>query len=100
MASSRKPIRLGEALVPVLGELGISRELKKWQLVRDFQKLVGEPIGTHARAYRVADDVIYVQVDNSTWLSQLYLVKEQIVKKLNAGAGEELIRDLRFSLVS
>jgi len=84
----------------VLGELGISRELKKWQLVRDFQKLVGEPIGTHARAYRVADDVIYVQVDNSTWLSQLYLVKEQIVKKLNAGAGEELIRDLRFSLVS
>lgn len=84
----------------MLGELGISRELKKWQLVRDFQKLVGEPIGTHARAYRVADDVIYVQVDNSTWLSQLYLVKEQIVKKLNAGAGEELIRDLRFSLVS
>jgi predicted nucleic acid-binding Zn ribbon protein len=100
MAPSRKPIKLAEALGLALGELGMSRELKKWQLVRDFPKLVGEPIGTHARAWRVAEDVVYVEVDNSTWLSQLHLIKDQIVKKLNAGAGEELIRDVRFTLRS
>mgnify|MGYP001098695262 CR=1 FL=1 len=100
MAQLKKPIRLKELIDSALAELGIGKELKRWQLVKDFGKIVGDHINTHAKAYKIADGELYVQVDSPSWMNQLYLIKDEIIKKLNNSVGEDLIKDIRFNLIS
>ncbi|MEO0226306.1 MAG: DUF721 domain-containing protein [candidate division WOR-3 bacterium] len=96
----KKPIRLKHLLNTAFTELGIDKEIKKWELVRDFKLIVGESIGQHTQAYRIADEVIYIKVDNPVWLSQLYLIKDEIIKKLNQYIGDDLVKDIKFSITS
>ncbi len=98
MAKSKKPVRIKSALNRALVELGISDELPRWRLVKDFGKIVGDRIATHAEAFKTADGILYVRVDGPSWMNQLYLIKEDIIEKLNEAAGRNFVKDIKFFL--
>ena len=47
---------------------------------------VGETIAKHARAIRVKDSVLWVEVEHPIWRSELHYRKQQILDILNAKA--------------
>lgn len=98
MAQFKKPARLKEALSQALQELGMADEITRWQLVKDFGKIAGEKIAQHAQAYKTGEGILYVLVDSPSWMNQLYLIKDEVVKKMNDAIGRNVVKDIRFSL--
>jgi predicted nucleic acid-binding Zn ribbon protein len=87
--------RLGDILkilarkYPALSKrMGEAKALSRWD------SAVGPIIAKHARAVRVEDKVLWVEVDHPIWKSELHHRKRQILDLLNrqdgAGGSEKL----------
>jgi predicted nucleic acid-binding Zn ribbon protein len=89
---------VGEVLTGVLRSLGLSEALARQEALMRWPDVVGARIAQVARAVAVSGDVLFVRVDSSAWLSELSLMKHDILKRLNAGRNEGRIERIVFTL--
>jgi len=67
----------------------LSRRIHEAQALGHWEKAVGPVIAKHARAIRVENGVLWVEVDHPAWKSELHHRKQQVLEKLNAvGAAQ------------
>ena len=67
------------------------RELKIWQV---WSSAVGEQIARRATPVAIRDGLLTVTVSAAPWMQQLTFLKKKIIDKINAAAGEDLVRDI------
>jgi len=76
----------------------LSKRMGEAQALGRWEKAVGPVIGKHARAVRVENGVLWVEVDHPIWKSELHHRKRQILEILNREGGatpdEEKLQDL------
>lgn len=89
--------RIGGFLRSTLRELGIQERILEQQTLAKWAATVGPQIAASSRAEAVRDGVLFVSCKSSMWSSELSLHTIDIVKKLNAAVGKELVKDIRFS---
>lgn len=97
-SGGRGAYRVGELLPRVLKELGVSGELASREALAAWDTLVGEHISAVTRPTAVSRGVLFVRVASSAWLSELQMMKHDILRRLNAGRSEWRIRRIVFSL--
>jgi len=97
-SSSRKPQPVGEILDNLLQKLGIAEEVARQEVLHRWGPTVGEKIAAVSRAVAVSGDVLFVQVDSSAWMNELNLMRHDILRRLNAGAGDGRIERIVFTL--
>ena len=94
-----------ERLIHILGKIqqkypAFNKRLKEAEAVGRWDATVGAIIAKHARAFRVQDGVLWVEVDHSIWRSELHHRKHQILDALNAGipteSAEKPLTDILF----
>ncbi len=61
-----------------------SRRLGEAEALGRWEAAVGPIIARHARAIKVKDQVLWVEVDHAIWKSELHHRKQQILDILNA----------------
>ncbi|OFZ22030.1 MAG: hypothetical protein A2X94_16400 [Bdellovibrionales bacterium GWB1_55_8] len=71
-------LRKVQAQNPVL-----SKRIKEAEALSRWEIAVGPQIAKHARAVRVHDSCLWVEVDHPIWRSELHHRKRQILEKLN-----------------
>ncbi|MGZ3697805.1 MAG: DUF721 domain-containing protein [Bdellovibrionota bacterium] len=74
----------------------IAQRLKEAGAVSYWDEVVGPQIAKHARALRVQDSVLWVEVDHPVWRSELHHRKRQILEKMNDKSKAESLKDLFF----
>ena len=94
----KEPRRIGDILQGVLKDLGIDEEVARQEVVERWASVVGEKIASVAKAVAVSGDVLFVQVASSAWMNELNLMRHDILKRLNAGAGKGRIERIVFTL--
>ncbi|MBC7387344.1 MAG: DUF721 domain-containing protein [Cryobacterium sp.] len=62
----------------------LQKRLEEALAVDAWEKTVGTQIANHARALKVEDGVLWIEVDHSVWRTELHHRKRQILEKLNA----------------
>jgi|GEM_PF-1606131 len=72
------------------GTLGACRLLSLWG------KIVDERVGRQTEAIKIRNRVLYVSTATSAWAQELSYLKAEIIKKFNAEARKEAIRDIKF----
>lgn len=87
---------LKESLGRLLRELGIERPVRQYRLLTKWPEVVGKQIASKATPQRIERGRLYVRVTSPTWRQELTLQKAEILARLNAAAGEELLRDIIF----
>jgi len=87
---------LGDILGEVIGSLGIRTQLKRHEVINLWPQIVGEKIAAVTKAREVRDGRLFVEVESSAWRNELFYLKHEFVKKLNASAGEQVIHDIIF----
>ncbi len=92
------PTPLADALGAFLRKKGLDRELKGQELLGRWNEVVGERIAGVAQPSGVARGVLYVEVRSSAWMSELNLMKSELLRRLNAGAGEGRVERIVFRL--
>lgn len=61
----------------------LEKRLEEALAVDAWEKTVGSQIANHARALKVEDGVLWVEVDHSVWRTELHHRKRQILERLN-----------------
>ncbi|MCK5076284.1 MAG: DUF721 domain-containing protein [Calditrichia bacterium] len=61
-----------------------------------WPKAVGETISRQSKAVRIKDGILFVQVENASWKHELYMLKTNIIKKLNRYLEKNIVKDIRF----
>jgi len=93
-----EPDRVGDILDGLLQKLGISEEVARQEVLLRWESTVGENIAAVSKAVAVSGGVLFVHVDSSAWMNELNLMRYDIMKRLNAGAGEGRIERIVFTL--
>ncbi len=90
--------RVGDVLQSVLKRLGLTKEVATQGALGRWDQVVGDRIAAVARATAVSRGVLFVEVSSSAWLSELNLMRKDILSRLNAGSGDGRIERIVFTL--
>ncbi len=87
--------RLADILGSMHSEVG--KTLKLCNLLTIWDEVVDERVSKHTEAVKIRSGILYVYTSSSAWAQELSFLKGPIVEKFNLVAGEEVIRDIRFT---
>ncbi len=90
------PKRIDRLMPRVLRNMKIETRLKNWQIIEKWSEIVGERVAQHSKAIGVDTENLFVEVDNPVWQSQLFLIKETIIKKIKKYKVN--IKDIKFKI--
>jgi predicted nucleic acid-binding Zn ribbon protein len=92
------PERVGDLLPGLFERLGIAGELAAQESLVRWAAVVGERIAGVTKPSGVSAGVLFVEVRSSAWLSELNLMRHEILRRLNAGRGDGRVERLVFTL--
>jgi predicted nucleic acid-binding Zn ribbon protein len=72
-----------------------SQLVRVWSL---WESVLGAPIADNARPAAFKGKILLIHVTSSAWIHQLQFLKKEMIDKLNAALGKELIEDLKFKI--
>jgi predicted nucleic acid-binding Zn ribbon protein len=79
---------VGEVLARLIRKLGIEGELAGQGALERWNEVVGDRIAGVTRPRAVSRGTLFVEVRSSAWLSELNLMRRDIMARLNAGADK------------
>jgi predicted nucleic acid-binding Zn ribbon protein len=93
---SHEPRSFGSALGEVLCRLGLGQKLKEYEILERWKEIVGERIALQSDPEHIEKGTLLVRVKSPAWRNELLFLKREILQKINARAGQELVKDIIF----
>ncbi len=90
------PKRLGDLIPALLAKLGLAQGLHDRQVVERWPDVVGPKIAEVTVAERIKDGKLWVSVSHPAWRNELTFMKRELIDRLNAAMGEEIVKDIIF----
>jgi len=87
---------LSEALREYIREMKIERKLMEVDAVQSWEKLLGKTISRYTKNIYLSKGILYVEISSSVVKNELLMMREEIRKKLNEQAGDELVKKIIF----
>ncbi|MBQ7419874.1 MAG: DUF721 domain-containing protein [Prevotella sp.] len=87
---------LKEVLLRNLREQGLETPLYQKRLVEAWPDVVGPVIARYTLNTYIYNQTLYVRLSNPALRSDLSMMRQELVKKLNTAVGEQVITDIRF----
>ncbi|MFH1453206.1 MAG: DUF721 domain-containing protein [Armatimonadota bacterium] len=85
-------------LEPSLKKCKGYKKIKAHLILSVWDKSVGEKIRSISSAVFFKNNILFVEVKNSSWLYELTCLKAEIIKNLNKNLKKDFITDIRFSI--
>ncbi len=89
-------VTIGEALAKFLRSRGFEKRIKQEDIIRRWPEIVGNKIADKTKPKRITNNILVVKVDDAVWRNEMVYYREEIRKKINSIAGEELVKELKF----
>jgi hypothetical protein len=90
--SNTQPIH--EVIRDLLREMDIDRKLKEVSLVSQWESLMGRTVAIRTSQIYIRNRILYVYVTSSVLKSELLMMRQDIIDRLNENAGERLIEQV------
>jgi hypothetical protein len=87
---------LGEILPRMMKGMGLGQRYKAEMIILNWRQIVGEEIAANTRPGKIARHVLTLSAKNAVWAHHLTTLKEEIIARINAYAGEKAVTDLKF----
>ncbi|MBI2169199.1 MAG: DUF721 domain-containing protein [Actinobacteria bacterium] len=93
---NERPIKpLGEALEWLTRELGLEDQRPAVAVQEHWAAIAGEEVAAHARAKRLTDGVLTVEVDEPAWATHIRSQSDGLIQGLNEAIGTPALREIR-----
>ncbi len=86
--------KIREVLKEFLQENKLDTKLKERELIESWEELVGRTINRATKKIYIRDGKLFVILSSSVVRSELHMLKDEIVRKLNERIGEQIITEL------
>ena len=93
---SREITDISSILRKSFKKLKLDTILKEQQVIKVWDKAVGEKISKKAQPYKVIGSTLYVKVLNSPWMQELNFMKNIIIEKINNEQKEKKVTKIIF----
>jgi len=94
MSRVRKITSLGDVLSQLVKDLGFEKKFEEMEVIAQWPDVVGRQIASHTHAVSCEGGKLFVEVDSASWRQELFYMKVDILKRLNHGAGQEIVQDI------
>lgn len=88
---------LKDILLRNLREQGLETPLMQKRLVEAWPEVAGPVVARYTLNTYIYNQTLFVRLSNPALRSDLSMMRGELVKKLNAVVGEQVITDIRFS---
>jgi predicted nucleic acid-binding Zn ribbon protein len=82
----------------VLREYNFTEDIDAYRVFSLWKDIVGEKMADHTKPVRINERVLYVEVDDPLWLTQLKYMKVDILNKIDMRIKKGALKDVRFYL--
>lgn len=87
---------LSEVLRDYINENNIGRKLKAIDIVKSWEELLGKTIAHYTRNVSLKNRTLFIEISSPVVKNELFMMREEIKRKLNEKAGEELVDEIIF----
>ena len=81
-----------------LGRPEIVKAARAWRTMHRWNEIVGDGLAERSAPDRYDRGTVWVAVRGSAWAQELRLMKETILERMNAMAGDKLFTEIRFGV--
>lgn len=92
----KKEEKIGSVVGQFLREASLETPLLQHRLMEAWPTVVGGNIAHRSTVVRIYDQKLWVKVDTPALRTQLQMMRQQLVQRLNAQVGSQLIYDVVF----
>lgn len=90
---------LQRVLKKVLKECNLpAHNIDAYKIFHLWEEIAGEGLANHATPVRIDDRILYVEVDDPAWLTQVRYMKLDILAKIGVRIKKGIFKDIRFFL--
>jgi predicted nucleic acid-binding Zn ribbon protein len=83
--------KINDVVRECLSEMNIDQKLKEIRLISHWESLVGRTVSSRTKKIYIRDRTLFLFVNSSVLKSELLMMRQEIIDKLNENAGENLI---------
>ena len=96
--AAEKPVpeRVGSLIDGVFDRLGVAERVERAGLALDWDRLVGPHIARVTREVRVSGSTLFVEVVSAAWLTELAMMRHDLLRRINAGRKRGRIERIVF----
>ena len=87
---------LGEVMKEFIKANRIERKLKEVDVVQSWENLLGKTIAGYTRNIYIRKKILFVEISSSVVKNELFMMREEIKRKINEKEGEEIVRTIIF----
>ena len=87
---------LSEVLKEYIEQNHIDRKLKEIDVVEGWEQLLGKTIAHYTRNIFIRNRILYVEITSAVVKNELFLMREEICRRINENAGQEIIQRIVF----
>jgi len=88
--------RLAELIKEFSQQKAVSEKLRAYQVVGEWEKIVGEAIGKKTEISRIENGILYVKTATPAWRNELVFMKPKIIKKIKENYPDSGVEDIFF----
>ena len=93
----RKEVKsIGELILKNLRAQGLETPLQQKRLIEAWPEVMGDMIAGYTQEVFIKNQTLHVKLTNPALRADLAMMRAEIVKKLNAAVGSQVIVDIRF----
>ena len=93
----RKDVKnIGELILRNLRSQGLETPLLQKRLVEAWPTVMGDMVAGYTQEVYIRNQTLWVHLTSPALRADLSMMKQEIVKKLNAAVGSQVIADIRF----
>lgn len=82
------PTRVDAVLSELLEKHGVREQVRRMEVLELWPQIVGEGLASVTQAKGVDDVTLLVEVRNSAWLTELSMMREDFLERVNERLGD------------
>ena len=95
---TKSSARVGEILPRVLELLGLDNKFEEVKLMRGWAEVVGPVIAQRSRPRMLKDGILFIEVENSVWMQELWFHQKQIVDRIKKEYPKIEVKGIRLEI--
>lgn len=76
---------------------GLETPLQQKRLIDSWQEVAGETVAKYTDGLSIRNQTLYVHITSPALRADLSMMRQDLVKRLNAHVGSQIIADIRFN---
>lgn len=86
--------KLGDVIADCLREMRIEQKLKEVHVVSQWESMMGKTVAVRTDRIYIRNRTLYIHVTSSVLKTELLMMRQEIIDKLNENAGEKVVEQI------